>query len=492
MRGMLLNQSGEILAKSQHSYYLTSSDGTKYEQSPKEFSDFLHVIVREIVQQTKVKNLSIDAISLTSQRSSVMAVDKNIKPLTDFIMWHDKRCSSICAEKLENFGDKIYSFCATRLTPVMSAPKMTFIKRSFPEIYEGAYKLIGIHDYLLYLLTDKLVTDSSTASRTCLLNIVTKQWSDELCKIFEVDRSKLCDIVSPGTIVGGVSQAFCSVTGLNSGIPVISAGGDQQCSVLGQGLSDDGEVGITIGTGSYLAMVSNTPVFDPQKSINLNVAASADQWVLEASTMASGLVYRWFSEGFYPQENQRYPFERIDKEISLAKAGANGVIALPSLSGTGCPVWDPYAKGAFLNISYSTDRAVFARALLEGISAEISQCYEVLSLLNGTKKHVILCGGLSKFDIFNQTIADMLNIEVTKAYTAETTVVGAAVSCLISLGVYSSAAEAFKIIKNNKPEKIFYPSHENYIMFSKINKVRALIIDSIPTKTINDILCSTD
>ena len=44
-----------------------------------------------------------------------------------------------------------------------------------------------------------------------------------------------------------------------------------------------GMAGVTVGTGAYLAAVSDGPVFDPLRRVNLNAAASPGQWVLEAS-----------------------------------------------------------------------------------------------------------------------------------------------------------------------------------------------------------------
>ena len=49
--------------------------------------------------------------------SSVIPVDENIRPLSNAIMWQDKRTNHIC-ESMENLNDKVFSLCGSRINPV--------------------------------------------------------------------------------------------------------------------------------------------------------------------------------------------------------------------------------------------------------------------------------------------------------------------------------------------------------------------------------------
>ena len=67
------------------------------------------------------------------------------------------------------------------------------------------------------------------------MNLKTCQWDDRLLELFEVDKEKLCELKAPGSILGYTTKEFSELTGIAEGVPVISAGGDQQCGMLGQG-----------------------------------------------------------------------------------------------------------------------------------------------------------------------------------------------------------------------------------------------------------------
>ena len=86
-----------------------------------------------------------------------------------------------------------------------------------PEIYAAAEKLIGVQDYVVYLLTGAYVTDWSQACRTMLMNINNFSWDKDLLKISGVAESKLPELVPPGTIAGHLGSAIASATGLGRG-----------------------------------------------------------------------------------------------------------------------------------------------------------------------------------------------------------------------------------------------------------------------------------
>ena len=51
---------------------------------------------------------------------------------------------------------------------------------------------------------------------------------------------------------GTTNWKFSEMTGCPEGIPVITAGGDQQCGAIGQGVVKKGVLSVTAGTGGYL------------------------------------------------------------------------------------------------------------------------------------------------------------------------------------------------------------------------------------------------
>lgn len=482
MRGILINEEGKIIVRHHIKHSMKTLEGGIAVQAAEDFRNGLITICKSI----GMKGHCISALAFTSQRSSVLPVDEAGKPLSDILMWHDKRSSKLCDEVNQTSAKALYQICGMKASPVFSAPKMLWLKQNQPELYQKAHKLLGIHDYLLFLSTGKFMTDTSLASRTCLLDIHKRQWSPELLKLFEIDEEKLCTLIPVGQVVGKLTADFSALTGLREGIPVVSAGGDQQCSALGQGLGYIAEAGITSGTASYVVSIVDKPILDEKLRVNVNIAAEEDKYILEASNMASGAVYRWFKEIMYSQE---VDFKQMNEEIQRSNPGARGVIMLPDLAGCGCPHWDPMARGMFFNLGFETERSDMLRAVLEGIGAEITECIDTLVTLTPDIKYLRSTGGLAKFRLFSQIIADMTNRPVEICNQKETTALGAWVVAATTLGIFKSKKEALaKLAQEETCNKILQPNVRDHELYAKQKEARKYIRSCINSAELARIL----
>lgn len=464
MRGILFDLEGTILASVQMMYTMTIGEDDSAVMEASVFSDCLRDICRRIACEARRVECRLLAVSLDSQRSSVLAVDQEIRPLHPILMWYDKRCAPICTGLSLDLQRTIYENCGMRVTPVSSAPKMLWLKRNHLDIYEKAYKLIGIHDYLLYTISGQLVTDATCACRTALMDIRTFDWSDTLLSIFEVSREKLCAILPGGSIVGQVTPEFASETGLPQ-IPVVSGGGDQQCCLLGHGEGKKGTISVNSGSASYIAIPVSAPVFDHDMEVNLSAYYGSDPWVLEASNMGSGTLYQWFNRIFYHGGIDSKDMEQINREVSEELPGCRGLICFADFAGRGCPATDPNARGMFLGVGLQHGRGSFARAVLEGICFDICGCIRHVQAMGVPVHQILSTGGLTNFPVFNQILADVTGMEVVVAAQSETTAEGTFRACLSALGIRERPREAGE-------KGIYRPEPQNAMIYEKIRAER--------------------
>ena len=473
MRGILFDEAGRMRFTEQRRYTMrTNGDAAEY--APEDFRRCLTDICRLCAQRG-----GIEALSFTSQRSSILPIAADGRTLGPIITWYDKRAAAICADMNARHGKRLYELAGTRATPVLSAPKIAWLRQNRPEVYAAAHKIIGIHDYLLYLCTGRFVTDASLASRTHLMNVRTRQWDGELLALYGVDAGKLADLAAPCTAVGRVTADFSRATGIAAGTPGVTGGGDQQCSVLGQGLTRPGALGLTCGSGAYLAAVSDAPVADAGMRVNVNAAVTPGQWVIEASTLSCGTVQDWLNRAFYQEEAQDYPLQRLHAEAAQSPAGANGLLMLPDLAGKGCPDWNDAARGAFLNVSFAHTRADFARAMLEGLAAEIAECCDTLRALLPRSESVSATGGVTKCALFNQIVADMIDFPIKKCNNNETTAIGACLAAQYALGAHDSLEEAFRALPAAEESLIFTPDAANAALYRRLNAARRRLYQAL-------------
>ncbi|MGO8692731.1 MAG: FGGY-family carbohydrate kinase [Rectinemataceae bacterium] len=442
MRAILFDESGRVLSLTQRDNPPTFYPDGRVEQPADTWKDSLVPILSGCAEAAREKGVEIIGLALTAQRSSVIPVDDRGRALHPAIMWQDQRTEAICRE-LEGHQRYVYGKTGLRISPVFSAVKMTWLRRNRNELFERTHKMLGVQDYLMYHMTGNFVTDRSLASRTNLFDLSSGEWDPGLVELFQVDSRHLCGLIDQGAEAGSLGASMARATGLAEGLPVVSAGGDQQCAALGMGLLAPGQLVANTGTGSYVIGLSERPVFDDRMRLSCNVAATVGNFIVEAGILSSGSLYAWFRDRFYDSPEAKSGFATVNEEAAASPPGAHGVLLLPHFKGAGSPHWNPNAKGLFFGLSLGTGRGDMARAVLEGIAAEMAQSVSLMENLTGGVREIRVSGGLSNNPLYNQIQADMYGRRVLRSSDGEATARGAWISAAVRLGLYGGHAAAF-------------------------------------------------
>lgn len=440
MRAILYDAGGRIVHIHQRENAPEFFNDGRVEQAPQAWAGILAESLKACADVACGKGIEPACVSVTAQRSSVIPVDASGTPLHPAVMWQDRRTAEL-AQAMEAYNPLVYGKSGLKISPVFSALKMTWFRRSRPDIWQKTYKMIGIQDWVLYLLSGRFVTDHTFGSRTNLFSLETRSWDAELLSLFGVEPEMLCDLVPPGAIVGGLTSTLAAVTGLAEGLPVVSAGGDQQCAALGLGLFSGQRAVSNTGTGSYLIGHTDHPALDEKMRLACNVSAIPGAYIVEAAVLTSGTIYRWFREAFLGVGQS---FETLNAEAAKVSPGANGLLLLPHFKGCGSPYWDPQARGAFYNLTLNTTRGEMARAILEGIAVEMKGSLELVERLCGAVESVSVSGGMTRSDLFNQIQSDVFDRTIQRFSNNEATSLGAWIAGAVAVGQESSYPAAFE------------------------------------------------
>jgi len=466
-RASLYDASGQVIHMDQRENLPVFFQDGRVEQDPLVWQSLVPVALKSCAAAARAKGVTPVCISVTASRSSLIPVDRQGAPLHPAIMWQDKRSAEM-AQAMTQYNPLVYGKTGLKISPVFSAVKMSWLRRHRPDIWHKTHKLLGIQDWLLYLLTGHFVTDHSFASRTNLLNLAQRCWDAELLSLFEVPQAMLCELVAPGSVVGGLTAAMASATGLSAGLPVVTAAGDQQCAALGLGLFSGARAVANTGTGSYLIGHSAQPTLDAGMRLACNVSAVPDAYIVEAAVLTSGAIYRWFNESLCAAgEAQAGAFDRINQEAAQAPAGSNGVLLLPHFKGSGAPHWDPDAKGVFFNLGLGTSRGEMARAILEGIAIEMKASLELVEKLCGRVQSVSVAGGMSKSDLFNQIQSDVFERSVVRFHNNEATSLGAWIAAAVASGLEAGYPAAFARATGGAATASYGPDPANALVYEQ-------------------------
>lgn len=470
LRSVLFDERGRALHSAQVAYAPLFPGEGLVEQRPEVWRAALAQTLGGVAAFARENGLPVGAIGLTSQRSSVFAVDSRGSPLCNAIMWHDKRSLPVC-EALREREPWIYRRTGLRLDPMFSAPKMAWLRQHAGQTYQAAHKLLGVHEYLLHCLCGEFVTDYSLGGRTMMMALEQHRWDPELCALFGVDAGKLCRLVPQGSVCGGLVPALADACGLPAGLPVVSAGGDQQCAALGAGVTAPGAMAATTGTGSYVLALSGSPRPDGQMRYLSNPAALQGLYILECASPTAGNAYRWAAEQLLGPGGPD-AVKEMDLLAAAAPAGANGARFLPYLKGRGAPEWDSRAKGALQGFTLATTRADIARAVLEGIALEVAAGSCLFRQVLGGDGALLASGGMTRFDLYNQIIADSTGHPVAVRDRAEATALGAWAAAAAAAGVWPTAAAAIAAALEGRPERRFMPDPRNAGLYGELMKER--------------------
>ena len=366
------------------------------------------------------EKVEILAISVTSQRASVIPVDRAGTPLYNAIMWQDKTTLDECSYIESRISrEEVYGLTGLHIDPYFSAPKILWLKSNEPDIFSAAEKFIGVQDYVVMLLTGEYVTDYSQACRTQLLDVSTGQWSSRLLEITSIKEKHLPAVVPPGSAAGTLLHGFARAAGLPPDIPVIIAGGDQQVAAIGMGVIGPGSVEANTGTGSFIISPVDAPLFHPEMKTLCSMAAVPGRWVVEAGVLTTGILYSWFADEF-ANSPEGDGFAKINRLVEEVSPGSNGVIVLPHFKGSAAPFWNPKAKGLFFNLTLASTRGEMARAVLESIVLEMGANLGLIrDLVPVPIEKTVVAGGLTRFPLFNQLQADVFNTGITLPVSSE-------------------------------------------------------------------------
>ncbi len=461
MRGILYDQTGKELLQVSRLTPLIFKD-EYIEQNPLFLKEQLFSIAKEIAEKEEV-----DAITLTAFRSAPALFDEQGKPLSNFIMWQDTRNKEICNDLLQ-YNSKSYEKTGSKVNAVFAASKITWLKHNLKQAYDKAYKAMVVPAYLIYLMTGIWSCDVTYGSRTGLMNIKTLEYDPEMLKMYNLDEEKLAELSQVGSIAGKTTDYFSQETGIRSGIPVISTGGDQQNSALGLGEVDSSALVINCGTGGYIIALNDKPYLE-NEAIVCNVSAIPNKFVLEEGVLASASGLNWLIKELFPELwNEGDPdFEAFHKIIETSPLGSNGVICVPLFQGCGSRDWNPEAKASFSGITLRNTRADIGRSLFEGIAAEITK--SVASLPGGLEKEVIyIGGGLTKSSFFDQILCDMLNTTLLCYKDSQATAIGSFISAAVALGVYDTYEDAFRSARANDQVTKYEPNPEAHAEYLKL------------------------
>ena len=405
----------DVLHAADHAYPVSYPGPGCAEQDPLDWWAALRAALARLSDVCPDLRERAAGMVFASQMCGVVAVVREGLPLRPCMIWLDKRASPIAREVMGGFP-KLFGYglfklmSSIRLTngaPSLNGmdppAKMLWLKRHEPQVYERAWKLLDVKDWLLLRATGRVVTTADLANVTWMMDTRKGRegWSDTLVSRFGLKRDLLPDIIDGTTSAGGLTAAAATELGLAAGLPVFAGAGDVCAAAIGSGAVEDGELHISLGTSSWISGFYPGRRLSASEGYATILSPFANRPLLIATQESAGSCLDWLDHmiGSGPDEPQ---------------SGVTPPLFLPWLAGERVPVDDNRLRGAFLGLSLQHGRASLRRAVIEGVALNTRWAWQSVARQKGTRHAHLLraVGGGALNAELCQALADCLGADI--------------------------------------------------------------------------------
>ncbi|MBC9727245.1 gluconokinase [Streptomyces sp. TRM68367] len=361
--------------------------------------------VRESAAACARHGHTVSGLSFSAALHTLLALDASGAPLTPALSWADTRSADV-ARRLRADGaggEELHRATGTPVHPMTPLTKLAWFGAREPGLARRAAVWCGLKDYVLSMLTGRLVTDLSCASATGLMNMHTTDWHPPALEVAGVSAGRLPELVPP-TAVFALCSEPAAVLGLPSGLPVVAGAGDGPLANLAVGATAPATAALSLGTSGALRVVRDRPGVDEQCRVFCYYLADG-LWVLGGAVSNAGVVAQWAADSFGGVD-----VADLLNEAAEVEPGAEGLVALPHLLGERAPWWDPDARGALIGLRRGHGRAHMTRALIEGVGQQLALVRDSMPTAGAPVSTVRATGGALRSPLWAEVMAAALDM----------------------------------------------------------------------------------
>ena len=478
VRALLFDLQGKLVDKAQVmvTSYTTAQHGWK-ENEPEAFWTSLCEACQTLWRTTQVPRESVAGVVITTQRGTVINLDKNGAPLRPAIIWMDQRR----ATRLPKLGwawDTLFTVIGMQDTIryFCHEAECNWIAQNQPDIWARTHKYLLLSGYLNYRFTGRFVDSIGSQVAYIPFEQKTQKWAaknDWKWQALAVKPNMLPELVAAGTTIGQVGEAVARATGILLGTPVVAGAADKACEVLGAGCLTPDVACLSYGTAATINTSTQkytepTPMIPPYPSAvpghyNTEVQISRGYWMVN-----------WFKEqfGLHEQQlgqNSGVPPEHLfDALVNAVPPGSLGLTLQPYWN-PGIKIPGPDAKGAIIGFGDVHTRAHLYRAILEGLAYALREGKERIEKRSGQKiTRIRISGGGSQSDAAMQLSADIFNLPCERPHLYETSGLGAAMVAAVGLKLHPDYETAVR--EMTRIGRVFTPVPEHVKTYDALYK----------------------
>lgn len=400
LKGILMTGAQEVVAEATAPLTVQRPQDGRSEQAPNTWIAAAETVMDALAAHGLG---TVRGIGLSGHMHGATLLDASDQVLRPCILWNDTRSH---AEASELDDDPIFRRLTGNIVfPGFTAPKLMWVQKHEPALWDKVAKVLLPKDYLRLWLTGDHVGEMSDAAGTAWLDTGARDWSDDLLGATGLDRSHMPSLVEGSEVSGALRAGLASRWGLPAGVIVAGGGGDNAASGVGVGVVRAGEAFVSLGTSGVLFAANDGYQPDPATAVHTFCHALPNTWHQMGVILACTDALNWFA--------QLTGSDAASLTSDLGPLQAPGkTLFLPYLGGERTPLNNAAIRGAFVGLEHATDRQAATRAILEGVTFAFRDCRDALAATGTRLENLLAVGGGSKSEYWLRAIATALDCPV--------------------------------------------------------------------------------
>jgi len=474
-KASLYDFDGRCLAENFVSYPSLYPATGWHEQRPEDWWNAVVESTNRLLAEASIKRNEICCCGISGHSLGVVPLDRRGNLLREATpIWTDSRSLSQSNRFFETIDEnEWYLMTGNGFPPKLySVFKIMWYRDHEPEMFNNIHKVIGTKDYINYKLTGRMVTDYSYASGCGAYDLVNWKYSESTIEASGLPRDIFPDIVPSTEVIGELTPQAAEALNLPVHVKVVAGGVDNSCMALGARSFKEGRVYNSLGSSSWIAAASGTPLLDVRSRPYVFAHVVPGLFTSATAIFSAGNSFRWLRDQICAsivseaEMKNVDPYELMTAEAEKSPVGSNSLIFNPSLAGGNLLDASPNIRGAFMGLDLGHTRADLIRSAMEGVALGLRLALDELRRLTHVADEMTVVGGISRSKLWRQMLADVYQMNIVKTnIDQQAAALGAAALAAVGTGIWSD----FNIIDEiHAIEDVAKPIPENSEVYGRL------------------------
>ena len=405
LKAMLCDAEGIVIETAEQHYDNPHPHHGWSEQDPADWISACEATLDALAATAPEALKNLRGIGLSGQMHGATLVDKADEVLRPCILWNDTRAAEEAAWL--DLQPRMRDITGNIVFPGFTAPKLLWLEKHEPQVFDKVAKVLLPKDYLRLWLTGGHVGDMSDSAGTSWLDVNVRDWSGTALETGHVRRDQMPDLCEGSEASGQLRDVLRQRWGIDGPVTVAGGAGDNAAAACGAGCFAEGQGFVSLGTSGVLLAAKDRFAPDAGSAVHTFCHAVPERWYQMGVILAATDCLNWLSRTV--GQDAVHLINQLPQQAS----GPSNLMFLPYLSGERTPHNDARVRGAFVGLDVAHGSADLTQAVIEGVCYALRDCHAALAGTGTHLESVLAMGGGARSSFWRETLASVLGLPLS-------------------------------------------------------------------------------